>query len=102
MLADLNHTSSEAIQRINYGMPRPIWVGWVIVIPLNTQDISSLPIFETYQVKENNLTLNILAQKYGVNIETLTHFNQASAADLLPLDGWLLIPHTEQATPLGG
>ena len=102
MLAELHNTSPEAIQHISYAIPTPVWVGWVVVIPLNTLDVSALPAFETYQVKDSSLTLRILAQQLSINLDEFKRYNQAVPDELLPLDGWLLIPHAEQATSMGG
>ena len=96
-LAELHQTSAESIQRINYHLPIPAWVGWVIVIPLNTVEVSSLPAFETYQVEGSRLTLRLLAQLRDLNLEDLSRYNQVGPDDLLPMDGWLLIPHPQES-----
>jgi LysM repeat protein len=93
LLAKRYGSSSEAIQKINYQMPVPLWEGWMVVIPLKTTDVSALPVFKTYQVKESSLTLEKVAQSLDVNLDLIQRYNPLQAEDVLPVDCWLLIPH---------
>jgi LysM repeat protein len=93
LLAKRYGSSSEAIQKINYQMPVPLWEGWMVVIPLKTTEVSALPVFKTYQVKESSLTLEKVAQSLDVNLDLIQRYNPLQAEDVLPVDCWLLIPH---------
>jgi cytoskeletal protein RodZ len=85
-------TSAAAIQSINPSQPVGLWAGFMVVIPLNTLDVSDLPGFETYQVKNVSLTLAALAEKLGADVGLMERYNLLQAQDVLPVDAWLLVP----------
>lgn len=92
LLAVNYHTSMEAIQRINQVVPAPIWVGWVIVIPLDTVEVSNLPPFEVFKINEKGLTLEILSKKLNADLDLLVQYNQTGKSDILNMDTWILVP----------
>jgi hypothetical protein len=92
LLANRYGTSVTAIQSINYFLPIPLWVGLLVVIPLNTTDVSALPAFEPYQVKDDLLTLEDIAWVLNTNPELLSRYNLMDPKAVPPAKSWLLIP----------
>jgi hypothetical protein len=91
-LADRYSTSVEAIRSINYYLPVPLWEGLMVVIPLNTTDVSALPAFEPYQVKDRLMTLKDAAFALNTSPELLSRYNLTDLNTILTVDSWLLIP----------
>lgn len=92
LLAVNYQTSIEAIQRVNQVIPAPIWVGWVVIIPLDTVEVSNLPPFEVFKITEKGLTLEILSKKLNADIDMLVKYNQTAPSDILNVDTWILVP----------
>lgn len=91
-LAEHFGTSVAAIRSVNYFLPVPLWEGVLVVIPLNTTDVSALPAFEPYQVKDRLTTLNNKAFALNTSPELLSRYNQLDPNAVIPVDSWLLIP----------
>jgi len=92
LLAARHGTSVAAIQRVNYFLPVPLWEGVLVIVPLNLMDVSALPAFEPYQVKERSLTLKETAFALNTDPELVSRYNQTDLNAILPQDSWLLIP----------
>ncbi len=92
LLAVDYHTSVEAIQRLNQAIPSPIWVGWVILIPMDSIEVSALPPFELYKINEKGITLEVLSTKLNADLDLLVKYNQAPADAILDMDTWILVP----------
>ncbi len=43
VFANLYNTSVEAIRNVNYDLIAPLWIDWLVVIPMNTMDVSGIP-----------------------------------------------------------
>jgi LysM repeat protein len=91
-LAERYGTSAAAIQSINYFLPVPLWIDLMVVIPLNTTDVSALPAFETYQVKDGSLTLKDVAWALNTSSELVSRYNLVNPTTNLLVDSWLIIP----------
>lgn len=91
-LADRYGTTPEAIQAVNFVMPLPLWLDWLVVIPVDLQDASGLPRFEVYQVGEANMTLSILAEQQSVDADLMARYNQLAVDAPLTSGGWILLP----------
>lgn len=91
-LADRYGTTPEAIQAVNFVMPLPLWLDWLVVIPVDLQDASGLPRFEVYQVGEADSTLDALAEQQSVDVSLVARYNQLSPTDALTAGSWLLLP----------
>ncbi len=91
-LADRYGTTPEAIQAVNFVMPLPLWLDWLVVIPVDLQDASGLPRFEVYQVGEANLTLSVLAEQQSVDVDLMARYNQLAVDVPLTSGSWILLP----------
>ncbi len=92
LLANTYNTSAEAIQAINYGMENTLFAYQVIVIPVNTTDITSLPAFTVFEVIEDNLLIETVAIGFNVDIDDLRQYNHLPEGYILTKGEWLLIP----------
>lgn len=92
LLASRYGTSVAAIRSVNYYHPVPLWDGVLVVIPVNTLDVSNLPAFEPYQVKERSLTLKDVAYDLNTTPELLSQYNSTDPNAILFVDSWLFVP----------
>ena len=86
------NTSVEAITAINYNLISPLWVDWIVVIPMGFTDVSDLPMFEGYQVQEDNIRLDELAEQLLISADDLSRYNDLNLDHVMHLDEWLLVP----------
>jgi hypothetical protein len=95
-----NHyrTTAEAIQLVNYNLPIPLQVDYFIIIPINQTDVSGLPAFEAFMVKEN-IPVEQLAQLLMVDPGVFKYYNALQDGQVVPANAWMLVPHTGTATP---
>lgn len=91
-LAEKHGTSVEAIRRVNYFLPVPLWQGLMIVIPLKTTEVSALPAFQPFQVVDGALRMEDLAWALNTSPELVSRYNQVDPKAVLPVGSWLLIP----------
>ncbi len=92
MYADLYNTTPQAIYDSNYLMPVPIWINWLIIIPVDMADTSELPAFEAYMVENNGIRLDLLADELDVKLKELMLYNNLEVDQILNNGDWLLIP----------
>jgi hypothetical protein len=92
LLAERFGTSVAAIRSVNYFLPVPLWEGVLVVVPLDTTDVSALPAFEPYQVKDRSLTLKETAFALNASAESVSRYNQMDPNTILPIGSWLFIP----------
>lgn len=92
LIAENFHTSVEAIKAINYQAPEALWLGSILVVPKNTDDVSHLPQFKTYQVNVEGLTIEMLAERLNVEVDLMKEYNHLPAGTNLKLGEWLVIP----------
>lgn len=98
MYAEQYDTTVNAILNINYRLPSPVWENWIVVIPLDNNNVSNLPPFETYQEMGSVPTLNELARGLKADPQAFQRYN-AFEEGCSSYSGWLLIPR-EAETPL--
>lgn len=91
-LADRYNTSPEAILDINHNIISPLWVGWIIVIPMNTSDVDGLPSFSAQQIDDEGISLKTFASQFGISVEELSFYNNIEVDHILHQGEWLLIP----------
>ena len=92
LLANTYNTSAEAIKSINYAMENTLFADRVIVIPVNTTDVSTLPAFSVFEVNEDNLFIETVAMGFNVDIVDLRNYNHLPEGYVLTKGEWLLIP----------
>jgi len=85
-------TSREVITKINYFLPVPLWVNWLVIIPVNLTDPGDLPTFEAYLVTEETISIGKLSEKLAVNLEDLSYYNGIGVEHVMKSGEWLLIP----------
>lgn len=97
-LAEQYGTTVEAIRSVNYFLPTPIWVGYLVIIPVDQTDVGGLPAFEAYQVT-GNISVEDLARQLLVDPAILENYNGLQDAQIVTVGEWILVPHNGTATP---
>jgi hypothetical protein len=97
-LASHYWTTIEAIMAVNFYLPTPVRVGWLIIIPADQTDVSGLPAFEAYQAGADS-TVEDLAKQLSVDEVMLKLYNVLSDGETIHSGAWLLIPHNGTAIP---
>lgn len=96
LLAKHNQTTVEVLQAINYVPPAPLIMGEVIVIAPGLQVIDPvLPSFEPYQVIDQEISIEDLAEKLAVDLTLLKYYNRCPDAARLVKGDWLLLPRVK-------
>ncbi|MEW5828983.1 MAG: LysM peptidoglycan-binding domain-containing protein [Chloroflexota bacterium] len=90
-------TTTNAIQTANYFLPVPLWVDMVIVVPVGSADLSSLPAFEPYYVTGASASLEALARNLSVTADALREYN-GWTSECQVFSGWMLVPR-ERTSP---
>jgi hypothetical protein len=90
--ADQYNTSIEAITAVNFDLISPLWINWMVIIPLNTIDVTNLPAFEAYMVQQQNIPLRELAPQLSASLDDLAFYNNISMDYVMNEGEWLLIP----------
>lgn len=91
-LADRYNTSPQAILTVNDDIISPLWVGWIVVIPMNTMDVDGLASFSAYQIDNEGITLERIAAQLDVSAEQLSLYNYIEEEHILHQGEWLIIP----------
>ena len=91
-------TTVEAIQAVNYYLPSPLRIDWLIIVPINQTDVHGLPVFDAYQVK-TVVAVRILAQQLSIDPALLELYNGLGNNEYLNLGEWVVVPHTGTPTP---
>ena len=92
-LADRHNTTIDAIISVNEDLITPLWVDWVVVIPVNTDGIAELPKLKAFQIQEEGITVEKLAAQFDAPIEKMSLYNNIDSEHILHKGEWLLIPH---------
>lgn len=90
--ADLYKTSTEAILAVNQDLTLPMWVGWVVVIPIDIDDPTGLPSFEAFQVRMRGLTVEALAEELLIDPTNLSTYNNVPIDYKFSPGEWILVP----------
>lgn len=85
------NTTVEAIRAVNYHLPSFLPLDWIVVIPLNTNDVTGIPPFEPYEVSEPIL-VEALAELLSVDLTDLRLYNRIPSGYTLNPGEWLLVP----------
>jgi hypothetical protein len=92
-LIEKYQTTVKVLEWINNSPPVPLWAGKVIVIAPGLLNIDqTLPPFEAYEVKNQEISLQDLAGKLGVDLEKLKYYNRCPDTCPLVKGDWLLVP----------
>jgi len=90
--AVLYNTNRETITKLNYFLPVPLWVNWLVIIPVNLTEMGDLPTFEAYLVTEETITIEKLSEKLAVDPTELGYYNGIGVDHVMKSGDWLLIP----------
>ena len=85
------NTTVEAIRAVNYNLPSFLPLDWIVVIPINTNDVSDIPSFEPYEVRQP-VTIEVLANQLSVDLTELRRYNRIPSGYILNPGEWLLVP----------
>lgn len=91
LLARQYNTSDAAIVAVNFVLPVPIWVDWVVVIPIDRTAVSHLPTFEPIQAVADQ-PANELALDLGVDVLQFLYYNGLEADEVIRAGEWVLVP----------
>jgi len=92
--ANQHSPSIEAILAVNYSLKLPIWEGAVLVLPIDMANTEDLPVFEPYQVAQEEISIEALAAALDTDPELLKYFNVTGNGEILHWNDWLLVPRT--------
>jgi hypothetical protein len=92
IFADQYNTSIDAIIAVNANLISPLWVDWVVIVPVNFSDINGLPAFEAYQVEEEGVSLEVLAERLSAAVDQMSLYNNIDTDHKLHVGEWLLVP----------
>jgi hypothetical protein len=93
-LAKVYNTTPAVIQATNYVLSTPIWVDSIIVIRPGTTNLDpKAPAFQAYQVTDQIITLDKLAQNLNVDLAELKYYNACVERCSLIRGSWVLVPH---------
>jgi len=90
--AVLYNTDRETIKAVNYLLPVPLWINWLIIIPLDLTAPGDLPTFEAYLVTDEKVTVDKLAEKMALDPQQLAYYNGVDREAVFESGDWLLIP----------
>jgi hypothetical protein len=92
IFADQYKTSVEAITAVNYDLISPLWISWLVIIPLDTLDVSNLPAFEAHLVQQQSISLGELAPQLSASLDDLAFYNNINMDEIINEGEWLLVP----------
>ncbi len=92
IFADQFNTSIDAIIGVNANLISPLWVDWVVIVPVNFSDVTGLPVFEAYQVEEEGVLLESLAERLTAAVDQMALYNNIDSDHKLHAGEWLLVP----------
>lgn len=86
------NTTEEAIKAINFELPQTLWVNKLLVIPVNTDDVTGLPQFSVREITSEGLTIEAYATRMQLNADALKIYNALPDGYLLEMGDFLIIP----------
>ena len=89
------NTTVEAIRAINYKLPSFLPLDWTVIIPLNTSDVTGVPAFEPYEVRDT-VTVEALAELLSVDLTDLRLYNRIPKGYTLSPAEWIMVPREPQ------
>lgn len=95
LLAENFNTTADAIKAINYDLPQSLWVNTILVIPINTDDVTGLPQFQVVEIRAEGMTLETYSQRMQVDLALLQKYNDLPDGYSLKLGEYLIVPMTD-------
>lgn len=95
LLAENFNTTVDAIKAINYELPASLWEDKILVIPINTDDVSGMPPFTVIEIKAEGMTIEMYAERMQLDVEQLIKYNDLPVGYTLKMGEFLIIPMNE-------
>lgn len=92
-LAEKFGTTADAIKAINFELPESLWVNTILVIPINTDDVTDLPQFSVREINTEGLTIEAYADRMGLDAKLLKQYNGLPNGYLFKMGELLIIPN---------
>ncbi len=92
LYANWYRTSPEAIQALNPDLSYPIQVDDLVIIPIGITDVTALPQFEPYQVLDEGISVQELADQIDVSVSDLCFYNNIDENQTLHSGDWIIVP----------
>ena len=91
-LAKVYNTTPAVIQATNYSLSSPIWVDSIIIIRPETTSLGPQePVFQAYQVTDQIISFEKLAQNLNVDLVELKYYNACADRCSVTKGAWILI-----------
>ena len=97
-IANLYRTTTEAIQSVNYYLPIPLLIDWLVIVPTDQMDVKGLPAFKAYIVT-TDVKVTTLAQQLSIDPGLMELYNGFEGEDILNTGEWVLVPCLGSPTP---
>jgi hypothetical protein len=96
ILAKNYATKPDVIRMLNYKIPPIVWANLAIVLLPGVQNVDpALPVFQAYQVVDQEITVEELAQKLNADAASLRFYNACPEICRLKAGDWLIVPHAK-------
>ena len=92
-LAEKFGTTADAIKAINFELPESLWENTILVIPINTDDVTALPQFSVREINTEGLTIEAYADRMGLDAELLKQYNVLPNGYILKMGELLIVPN---------
>lgn len=95
LLAENFNTTADAIKAINYDLPDSLWENTILVIPINTDDVTGLPAFDVAEIRAEGMTIETYAERMQLDVEMLRKYNDLPEGYSLKMGELLIVPTTD-------
>lgn len=92
LLAENFNTTAEAIKAINFKLPESLWENTILVIPINTDDVTGLPQFSVAEIRAEGMSIEMYAERLQLDVEQLKKFNELPEGYVLKIGELLIVP----------
>jgi len=86
------NTTVSAIRAINYQLPTVLYIDQILVIPVDITDVYKLPVFETFQISGDGLTVPELVEELRVDMDAFRLHNNIPMNYVFKSGEWVLVP----------
>ncbi|MEA3325749.1 MAG: LysM domain-containing protein [Chloroflexota bacterium] len=86
------NTTIHSIYAVNNNLPSVLYIDQILVIPVDIVDVSDLPTFETYQVKETGLTVPQIVEQLSIATDAFRIYNNIPLNYVFNSGDWVLVP----------
>jgi hypothetical protein len=91
VLARDHKTTEQAILDATYKLASPLWVGKLVVIPVEIDSWKDQPALEPYQISQETITLDDLGTLLGIDAKLLKYYNGCETC-IIQQGSWIVIP----------